>query len=213
MKQIVALTLAILTSCGHTAPKSGTILIIGDSIVATSGQQDTQGWGEHLQRYLPAYTVTNGAIAGKSSKSYWDKYWAGAYTVTKPDIVFLQFGHNDSKPEAFRHTDPATTYKDYLRSYITAVRADKGTLILITPPERTEHTGCISDRILEPYVQAMREVAESDGVQLIDIWTTSVERLEADCFGDSMKFYADKAHLTKAGAKFFAKLIAKDFLK
>jgi lysophospholipase L1-like esterase len=211
MKHLLFIAL-LTTSC--TTASSKELLVVGDSIAAKASLRgNSAGWGQYLQEYLPAYHVVNGAIGGKSSKSYWDKYWEGAYAITKPHVVVLMFVHNDMKPEAFRHTDPQTTFKDYLRNYNAAVKADKARLILVTPTERTEHTGCISDRLLEPYVQAMKEVGESDGVQVIDIWTGSVERLEADCFTDSMVFYADKAHLSKAGAKYFAWLIAKEFLK
>ena len=45
---------------------------------------------------------------GRSSKSFidegrWDKVLS---LIKKGDYVFIQFGHNDEKPKADRHTDP-----------------------------------------------------------------------------------------------------------
>lgn len=208
MKSLLFVSL-LTFGCAQAATKE--LLVVGDSITArASSRGNAAGWGQYLQDYLPAFHVVNGAIGGKSSKSYWDKYWAGAYGITKPRVVVLMFGHNDMKPEAFRHTDPQTTYKDYLRNYSAAVKADKAKLILVTPTERTEHTGCVSDRLLEPYVVAMKEVAEEDGIQIIDIWTKTLQILESDCFTKSLSYYADKAHLSKLGASFVARTIAKE---
>lgn len=208
MKSLIFLSL-LTFGCAQASTKE--LLVVGDSIAAKASLRGkSAGWGQYLGNYLSDFHVVNGAIGGKSSKSYWDIYWAGAYAITKPHVVVLMFGHNDSKPEGFRHTEPQTTFKEYLRRYNAAVKAGKAKLILVTPTERTEHTGCVSDRLLEPYVIAMKEVAEEDGIQIIDIWTKTLQILESDCFTKSLGYYADKAHLSKLGASFVARTIAKE---
>jgi len=56
----------------------------------------------------------------------------------KPDYVFVQFGHNDSREKARSERPTATTYKDFLRKYIDESRAIGAEVILVTSVERRQ---------------------------------------------------------------------------
>ena len=99
--------------------KKPRILIVGDSTAQTNDitSYPQTGWGQTLSLFLKKETlVLNFAKNGQSSKSFLD---SGLFTPVKRhlsqgDILLIQFGHNDQKADVTRHTDPETTYKEYL---------------------------------------------------------------------------------------------------
>src|SRR5690606_15305746 len=98
----------------------------------------------------------------------------------KPDIVLIQFGHNDSHaPEKPESTNAATGYKAYLRRYVDDARAAGATPILVTPMIRRAFNaeGKIAEPPAEgnllPYAEAMKEISAEKKVPLIDLYTSS----------------------------------------
>lgn len=113
-----------------------TIFMIGDSTMADknmTGENPERGWGQMLPGYLTEdVRVDNHAQNGRSSKSFidegrWDKVLS---LIKKGDYVFIQFGHNDEKPKADRHTDPGTTFDANLRKFVNETRAKGGIPVL-----------------------------------------------------------------------------------
>lgn len=113
-----------------------TIFMIGDSTMANknlTGGNPERGWGQMLPGFFTEdIRVDNHAVNGRSSKSFidegrWDKVLA---RIKKGDYVFIQFGHNDEKPKADRHTDPGTTFDANLRKFVNETRAKGGIPVL-----------------------------------------------------------------------------------
>lgn len=77
-------------------PGLPTIFIVGDS---TARNQADLGWGDHFAHYfdLTRVNVANRAIAGRSSRSYFNEgSWDKTLAEIKPgDYVLIQMGHND----------------------------------------------------------------------------------------------------------------------
>lgn len=132
---LAALTLLMLTSA-FTMRKTVTVFMIGDSTMAnkdTTGGKQERGWGMMLQQYFKSgVVVDNHAVNGRSSKSFIDESrWDVVLSKMKPgDYVIIQFGHNDEKPAADRHTDPGTTFDANLRRFVLESRARGGIPIL-----------------------------------------------------------------------------------
>lgn len=132
---LAALTLLMLTSA-FTMRKTVTVFMIGDSTMAnkdTTGGKQERGWGMMLQQYFKSgVVVDNHAVNGRSSKSFIDEgRWDAVLSKMKPgDYVIIQFGHNDEKPAADRHTDPGTTFDANLRRFVLESRAKGGIPIL-----------------------------------------------------------------------------------
>ena len=141
MKRIRVLTLfavllLLLTSASNE--KKTTIFIIGDSTAAnkdTSNGKQERGWGMMLQRYFDAdfICIDNHAVNGRSSKSFIDEgRWDKVIEKMKPgDYVIIQFGHNDEKPQAERHTDPGSTFDYNLAKFVRETREHGGIPILM----------------------------------------------------------------------------------
>lgn len=128
------LALSLVLFCGiifMSAKKDKTITIftIGDSTMANkdiSGDKQERGWGMMLGYcFSDAVVVDNHALNGRSSKSFIvEGRWQKVLDKIKPgDYVFIQFGHNDEKPDTARHTDPGTSFDENLRRFVRESRA------------------------------------------------------------------------------------------
>ena len=129
-------TAALLLLVSAVPDKTTTIFVIGDSTAANkdiSGGKQERGWGMVLQSYFDDnIRVDNRALNGRSSLSFINEgHWEKVLQSMKPgDYVIIQFGHNDEKPAADRHTDPGTTFDANLRRFVLESRARGGIPIL-----------------------------------------------------------------------------------
>jgi lysophospholipase L1-like esterase len=101
--------------------------------------------------------------------------------VNAGDWVFIQFGHNDEKPQwPQTYVEAKTTYKAYLRVYIAEIRLRGAIPVLVTSMQRRsfDENGRIRNTHGD-YPQAMREVAADERVALIDLDRMSVACYEA----------------------------------
>ncbi|MGI6243063.1 MAG: GDSL-type esterase/lipase family protein [Prevotella sp.] len=137
MKRFFSFVLVLaMALCLTSGKKQTTIFIIGDSTAAEKSHPETnmeRGWGMMLQGFFDdAVRVDNHAVNGRSSKSFLDEgRWQKVVDRIKPgDYVFIQFGHNDEKPAANRHTDPGTTFDANLARYVNETRAKGGIPVL-----------------------------------------------------------------------------------
>ena len=167
---IAAVLMLLFTSA--TGNNTTTIFIIGDSTAAnkdTTGGKQERGWGMVLQNYFnPDYIVIdNHAVNGRSSKSFIDEgRWDRVLKKMKPgDYVVIQFGHNDEKPKADRHTDPGSTFDYNLAKFVRETRELGGIPILMN---------CVVRRNF--FVQApendddekLRTTTFKDGVKMVE---------------------------------------------
>lgn len=139
MKYVKALLFVIAVVCLLTSStdKTTTIFIIGDSTAAnkdiSNGKQE-RGWGMALQCFFDDnIRVDNHAVNGRSSLSFINEgRWDKVLQLMKPgDYVIIQFGHNDEKPKADRHTDPGSTFDYNLAKFVRETREHGGIPILM----------------------------------------------------------------------------------
>ncbi len=190
-----------------------TIVVVGDSTVASyPAERKILGWGQVLPEFLDMdVRCVNLARSGRSSKSFireglWDKALA-----RKPDVVLIQFGHNDCPGKGERSTDPQSDYRDYLRKYIDDARKVGATPILVTPMTRRRFNpdGRIRTT-LRPYAEAMIKVGAEKNVPVIDLHAKSValfERLGDTGSADLNCSPKDRTHFSAKGARAMAKLV------
>lgn len=167
------------------APAVGpTLFLLGDSTVTDQPAEPAASWGQMLPLFLgPGITVANHAQSGETLKSFvtglrLDKVLESA----RPgDVAMIQFGHNDQKAQwPQTYADPATTYRAWLRTYISELRRRGVTPVLVTPPERRMWTADGHIRpTLGPQAEAIRAVGRTDDVPVIDLNTASIRFYEA----------------------------------
>jgi len=140
---LLFLLVGLLLFTAMTPDKHTTIFVIGDSTAAnkdTTHGKVERGWAMMLQEcFDPNYIVVdNHAVNGRSSKSFIDEgRWDKVLERIKPgDYVIIQFGHNDEKPKADRHTDPGSTFDYNLAKYVRETRERGGIPVLMNPVVR-----------------------------------------------------------------------------
>lgn len=130
-------TVALLLFASALPEKTTTIFIIGDSTAANkdiSKGKLERGWGMVLQSYFDDnIRVDNRALNGRSSLSFINEgRWDAVLKSMKPgDYVIIQFGHNDEKPKADRHTDPGSTFDYNLAKFVRETREHGGIPVLM----------------------------------------------------------------------------------
>ena len=202
------------------------IATVGDSTMCEYPEtRPDRGWGHYVEEHFRLGTakVFNTAAAGRSTKTFIEEGRWAKTLEEKPNYVFIQFGHNDSHEPANREsTDPATTFKDYLRRYIDESRAAGATPILVTPMVRRkwDEAGKFSEapptpryRTLGSYAAAMREVGEEKKVPVIDLYASSmalVSKLGPVASIELANKPTDSTHFNEKGARAMADLVFRE---
>ena len=216
---MVPVSLAQDTAQTPTVGKKIRIVLVGDSTVNDGG-----GWGYGFKQYLTGnIECTNTAANGRSSKSFiaeglWDKALA-----LKGDYYLIQFGHNDEPGKGpDRETDPATTYTQNLARYVDEARAIGAKPILVTSLTRRNFDPSGNGQLLpnlEPYVEAMKKLAASKKVPLIDLHARSVELcetlgpLKTATYNAVKDGKPDTTHLGAGARVVFARLVVEELRK
>ncbi len=218
---------------GFAPEKKITIFTIGDSTCANkplANQNLERGWGQALSSFFDEryVVVENHAQNGRSSLSFLNEgRWKPILEkIQQGDYVFIQFGHNDEKADSSRHTDPATTYKEILKKYITETREKGGIPVLLTSIVRRKFNdkGQLEETHGD-YPKAVRELAAELKVALID-HNLSSKALVQSMGPDSSKSLfmwvekgtnlaapegkQDDTHLRATGARAMARLVANE---
>jgi lysophospholipase L1-like esterase len=202
------------------------IVLVGDSTVATEG-----GWGPGFCATLTSNVAcVDDARNGRSSKSFIDEgLWAKAL-AEHGQYYFIQFGHNDQKPNPKLHSDPDTGYSDNLRRYVADVRAIGAIPIIVSPLSRRNYRdGQLVDDGLKEYEAAARGVADDEHVAFVDLFNLSQHYLSAmsqeqadelDAVahpdakaenGSSAK--PDRTHLNDKGKAVFGRMVADNVIR
>jgi lysophospholipase L1-like esterase len=153
--------------------------------------------------------------------------------------VLIQFGHNDQPGKPGRSTDLKTEFPANLRRYVAETRAAGAIPVLVTPLTRRIFKSGKVDNDLAPWAEAIRAVARDTNTPLVDLNALSlaaVERMgeaEADKLAQmpkpaegasptppaatetvetafaQRKASFDRTHLGRAGADYFAAMMAR----
>jgi len=202
--------------------KEPTIYLAGDSTVVDQDVEPWAAWGQMLPRFFrPGVVVANHAESGETIKSFvGEQRFAKVMSLIQPgDYLFMQFAHNDQKPNAVSIDE----YKSLLADYIAQTRAKGATPVLVTSMNRRtfDANGKITNS-LAGYPDAMREVATAQHAALIDLNAMSKVLFEAMGPDGSMKAFmhfpanafpnqttaiSDDTHFNKYGAYELARCI------
>ena len=202
------------------------IYLIGDSTVEDN-QPPFRGWGWALPEFVrEGVAVRNHARSGRSSKSFWDEglFVPVEKAIGQDDLLLIQFGHNDEKEDAERHTDPESTYPETLFRYCQIALQKGARPVLFTPVERRFFTG--DGGLLYThgeYPRAVRMLAAEKDIPFCDMQKLSREkylalgeeqtaslfvRLAPGTHPDFPDGHDDKTHFNAYGAKVIAALAA-----
>jgi len=196
------------------------------------GSNGQWGWGEPLTEMMAPIPVINGALGGRSSRTFLTGgNWDATLAILKAgDVLLMQFGHNDDGPlddkarargtlpgvgEETREIDnPVTgqhetvhTYGYYLRRFIREAKARGVKPAVCSPiPRNIWKDGKVERRM---WAQWAGEVARSEGVPFLDLESRIASRYEE--LGRekvSPLFVEDHTHTGRAGAEINAQIVA-----
>lgn len=251
MRKIIVLVLCTLSLCTLTAAPRR-VHTIGDSTMSEYKPAATpkRGWGMYLQAFFntDSVEVNNRGKSGASTRTFYetDNLWPSVKKQMKAgDYLIIQFAHNDEKCKGedvyvqnarlraegkdtltdMRGTEPNTTYKEYLRTYIREAREMGVMPVLMSPicrayfkngkinDEGQHKLSAVSHQPSEAgdkdYVRCMREVAEEMMVPFLDMTARSREFYEQAGQNYCMTNYfncGDKTHTSAAGGMAIASL-------
>lgn len=209
------------------ANKPVTVFLAGDSTVQSydASYAPLAGWGQMIGGYFQeTATIRNYAIGGRSSKSFIDEGRLSEIMaqIQPGDYLLIQFAHNDEKEDPKRYTEPFTSYKAHLKTYIDEARSKGAHTVLITPMERRHFNGAKVKPSHGSYPEAMTQLGKEENVPVLPLYTLSValyERLGEEGTkplflwldpGESAKYpngSTDNTHFNERGAAEIAKLI------
>lgn len=203
------------------------IYLAGDSTVETYPEEryPRMGWGQVLPNYFSNDVyIENHSVGGRSSKSFIDEGRLEAIDkkIADGDYLFIQFGHNDSKPDE-RYTEPFSTYKEYLAKYIDVAQKHNANPVLFTSVVRRKFDD--NGKLINShgdYPSAMRELAKERNVPLIDLCKKTTELYNKIGPTEAMKLHMifdnsayknygegcfDNTHFCEYGANVLAKFV------
>lgn len=201
-----------------TPVKVRRVLLAGDSTVTDQASGDYASWGQMLPRMLsPDLSVANHARSGETMKSFvtslrWDKLLS---EVRPDDVVLIQFGHNDEKKQWPRtYAAPDESYPAWLAAFVADVRQRGGLPVLVTPPARRTFKGAMIENSHAGYDDAVRTLAKSLNVPLIDLTAQTTQFYQALGPDRAALAFADhnheKTHHNAYGAYMIACFVARD---
>ncbi|MFT4203909.1 MAG: rhamnogalacturonan acetylesterase [Chitinophagaceae bacterium] len=213
-----------------------TLYMIGDSTMSVKSRKayPETGWGMAFPAFFKnGVTVKDLALNGRSSKSFRKDvneakattvdHWQPILDALKPgDYVMIEFGHNDEKKDKPLVGTTVDEFKANLAQYVQETRDHKAFPILLTPIVRRAFKGGVLQDTHVPYADAVRRVADSLNVPLIDMQKSTAKLVGG--LGDqaSIELYnyvdsgnvnypkgkKDDTHLSPKGADEFAYLAA-----
>lgn len=208
-----------------------TIFWAGDSTVRQNSiaTYPQTGIGQALDRYLrrPDVVIQNHAENGRSTKSFIDEGRLAAIEagIAAGDFLFIQFGHNDEKPEdPTRYADPETGFPENLKRFVDAARSRGAWPVIITPVTRYNRNAPGAKYRHDRWAASARKTAERLHVALIDLTAMSEHLVDEQGEKARTMYYmnlaagvypafpngqSDNTHLQPAGAVAFAGLIAR----
>ncbi len=203
------------------------IYLVGDSTV-DDNTPPFRGWGWALPQFVgDGVRVENHALSGCSSRSFMEQglFEPIEKAISKGDMLLIQFGHNDEKDDE-RHTDPDSTFPEFLWRYCQTALDAGAQPVLITPVERRLFMGDAGVMYSHgEYPRAIRLLAKEKDVPLCDLNADSRKlylelgqektaelfvRLAPGEHPDFPEGHDDKTHFCAYGAEVMAGLVAEE---
>jgi len=205
-----------------------TIYIAGDSTVQTyrASYAPQQGWGSFLGDYFDEkVNIENHAIAGRSSKSFYDNGRLDTILnkISEGDYLLVQFGINDSAASNAERYAPTCgkvpgtegSYEFYIAKYIEGAKAKGATPILITPTlSLKNNTNGKFTASYTNYTDSVKKLANYYKIPYIDLNGLMVDHYNSIGYDNAYKYHmcstgsTDMTHFTETGANAVAGLIA-----
>ncbi|WP_447642978.1 MULTISPECIES: rhamnogalacturonan acetylesterase [Chitinophagaceae] len=184
---VSALLIVIVLTMAFISSQRVTIYMIGDSTMSVKQAKayPETGWGMMFSAYFKeSVTIRDLALNGRSTKSFRHDvdektgtvtdHWQPILDALKPgDYVFIEFGHNDEKINKSAVGTTISEFKSNLVQYVNETKTHRAFPILLTPIVRRVFKDGVLQDTHGAYADAVRQVADSLNVPLIDLQKSS----------------------------------------
>ena len=204
------------------------LFIFGDSTAAIKSDdaRPETGWGECFAPYLsPHWILDNRAVNGRSTRQVLQngEFFRALSIAAASDAALIQYGHNESKPDAERHTEPWTDFVDNLSLMADSLHSKGVAVFFLTPISRRRFSDGILLDTHGDYPLAMKEAGRRLSVPVLDVTDATMKLLSELGEEKSRELFMnfdsglypnypdgddDNTHLRPYGAKTIAKIIA-----
>ena len=216
----------VLFLIGNSTMRNGTM---------GNGSNGQWGWGYYANHYFDEkkISVENQALGGMSTRTFYTDLWPAVREALQPgDWVIVSIGHNDNGEffdkkraravipgidpdtmyvgfnERLQRQDTVYSYGNYLRRYISEIRAKGANPILmsLTPRNAYDDNGKI---VRKPHSKWAAQIAEEQHVPYVDLNEISGQKLDSySQWKREYHFLGDKIHTSKFGAEMNARSAA-----
>jgi lysophospholipase L1-like esterase/pimeloyl-ACP methyl ester carboxylesterase len=182
------------------------VACVGDSITAGSGtpSPDWHGYPAQLQRLLgDGYVVGNFGVSGSTLLNAGDKPYQQQAAFKKalssrPDVVVIQLGTNDTKPQNWAHQAQfAADYADLVRQF-QALPSNPRIFLSLPPYVAGAGNFGINEPVLLEAIPLIQAVAKETQATVIDVHAAFLNRDD---------LLPDRVHPNAAGATVLAKTV------
>lgn len=210
------------------------IYIASDSVAQTYRESyaPQQGWGKYLGDYFTdAVTVSNHAIAGRSTKKFYDEGRLQTIldAMKKGDYLLVCFGINDSgsanadryAPVCGNVNNPTVgSYEYYMQYYIEGALAKGGTPIIMSPTLSIKNAKQPFSAGYRNYASANEQLAAKYKIPYFDFGAAMASQFNNTAYNTVYSYYlgsvngngstssGDFTHLTETGSPVVAKIVA-----
>ena len=207
-----------------------TLFMCGDSTTVDNVSEPFTGWAQMLPLFLDEnVAVANYAESGLSAGTFLaDKRLDKIETQMKEgDYLFIQFGHNDQKDKNPGY-GAYYSFTTNLKKMVDRARKKGVIPVLVTPTVRRRFEKGAVRNTHGDYPDAVRVLAQREGIHLIDFWTLTKTMVEAagpeasksmfvhypmDSFKGQEKALSDDTHFSVFGAWEISKIFANELQK
>ena len=216
----------VLFLIGNSTMRNGTM---------GNGSNGQWGWGYYASKYFDGrrISVENQALGGMSTRTFYTDLWPAVRQALRPgDWVIVSIGHNDHADffdkkrargvidgvcpdtmlvgfnERRQVNDTVYSYGEYLRRYVSEIRAAGANPILMSLTPRDAYTpqGKI---VRKPQTQWAAYVAATEGVPFVDLNEISGQKLDRmSHWKEQYHFFGDHIHTSAFGAELNARSAA-----
>jgi acyl-CoA thioesterase I len=191
------------------------VLFIGDSITDSGRRDDPEQIGFGYVRTLRDYFTTafpekefefiNRGVGGNRVTDLADR-WKEDVIDLRPDLVSISIGINDVWRQldspGIVQVDP-DKFKEVYQDLLTQVKRETDAeIVLMEPTVIEEDVQSEGNRLLIPYVEAVRELAEQFKAAVVPEHKAFIRYLES---GGRLNLTTDGVHMTSAGDMLMAR--------
>jgi acyl-CoA thioesterase I len=210
MKSVVTFIACLLLAFPLFAAETNVtrVACVGDSITQGVGVKDKNkdSYPSQLARLLGEqwevrnYGVSGSTMMNKGDRPYQQQKALRAALDSKPDVVVIALGTNDSKPQNFEsHPDDFIPSARQLIGQFREANPKIQIYLCLPVPAFPEYWGIRDSVIQGKIIPALRQVATEEGVPTIDLYSALTGK--DSCF-------PDKIHPNEEGAAHIAEAVA-----